>query len=385
LLPNGLFPTGDVWVGSTVGFPGSMTIRQLSLEEQPTGRWDAAAQTGPGLRSLTARDGITTATEFNSYLAADPRYCRTMQRDFDVAVISEFSDKNIWLGPGQYNFEPLDHEVDVAHRLGHNIYASHLVWGATESGVIPDWLLKGKFTREQYLNILEQHIKTIVGRYKDRVQEWSIANEAPNRDFYSGFDFWYDHIGPEYIEKSFQWAHEADPNAILIFNADNNESPRDQITAGNIDRMYNTVKNLKAKGVPIDVVGMQMHLLLPWNSKVLPKKEDVIATMQKFAALGVKVYITEMDVNLHGRPGTEEEKLQFEADLYQEMVSACVESGVCTRFSTWGISDSNSWETCQNDYCPIKNMDAAPLMFDANFHPKPAYEAVRAVLSGAKP
>jgi endo-1,4-beta-xylanase len=245
-----------------------------------------------------------------------------------------------------------------------------LVWGATESGAIPDWLLNSSFTRDEYIQMLEQHVKTLVGRYKGRVQEWSIANEAPARSFYSGTDFWNDKIGPDYIEMTFRWAREADPDGILIFNDNNNESPRDRDSSSIVDKMYYTVKTLKEKGVPMDVVGMQMHLLMKYSSPIAPKKDDVIATMRKFADLGVRIYITEFDVDLSKQTGTQAEKWAYEAQLYRDMVEACLGSGVCDSFATWGISDPAS---------------ADPLMFDKDFNPKPAYFAVRDVLENFTP
>ena len=110
--------------------------------------------------------------------------------------------------------------------------------------------------------------------------------------------------------------------------------------------MYDTVKTLKEKGVPIDVVGMQMHLLL--EVPVPPKKEDVIATMKKFADLGVKIYITELDVDLQNQL---DQRLQFQANLYKDMMDACQEFGVCESFTTWGISNSTSWLTCNYSWC----------------------------------
>jgi endo-1,4-beta-xylanase len=144
--------------------------------------------------------------------------------------------------------------------------------------------------------------------------------------------------------------------------------------------MYYTVKKLREKGVPIDVVGMQMHLLLKFSSPTAPQKDDVIATMQKFADLGVRIYITEFDVDLTKQPGTQTEKWDYEAQLYRDMLEACLESGVCDSFATWGISDSTSWITCMDAGCLVKEPNADPLMFDKEFNPKPAYFAFRDVL-----
>jgi endo-1,4-beta-xylanase len=257
------------------------------------------------------------------------------------------------------------------------VRASHLVWGATE--VLPDWLLQGSFSREEYIEILEEHVTTVVGHFKGRVTEWSIANEAASRSAWRGSDFWMDKIGPEYIELSFRWAYEADPSAILIFNDNNNESPRDAETRRVFNTMYPMVEELKAKGTPIDVVGMQMHLLLQYSSPIPPQKQDVIATMRQFADLDVEIYITEFDVDVHRVPGSQQDRWEYQANLYRDMLEACLESGVCNSFATWGVSDSTSWITCREDWC-VNVPDADPLMFDGDFNPKPAYFAVRDVL-----
>jgi len=141
------------------------------------------------------------------------------------------------------------------------------------------------------------------------------------------------------------------------------------------------VKDLKSKGVPIDVVGMQMHLLVPWNSQILPQKSDVIQTMRRFAYLGVSIYITEFDLNLQNIPGTQEERWDVQAKVYRDMLDACLESGVCKSFSTWGVSDSTSWQTCGQWWC-LNFPKADPLMFDGLLQPKPAYYAVRDALAG---
>ena len=379
-LPNGLFPQGNAYFGISTAPHASLVLTDLSVGIISNGQWVNQSETGMGLVELAQKHNLTLGTEFSIWNTMDIRYCQTMKRNFNVAVLSEFSWKGIWLAPGQYDFSSLDRTVDYAVQHGWRIRASHLVWGAIESNAIPDWLLKGNFTRDEYIQILEQHVKTMVGRYKGRVQEWSVANEAPSRSFYPGADFWNDKIGPDYIEMVFRWAKETDPNSILIFNDNNNESPRDSDSSRVVDKMYYTVKKLREKGVPIDVVGMQMHLLLKFSSPTAPQKDDVIATMQKFADLGVRIYITEFDVDLTKQPGTQTEKWDYEAQLYRDMLEACLESGVCDSFATWGISDSTSWITCMDAGCLVKEPNADPLMFDKEFNPKPAYFAFRDVL-----
>ncbi len=388
-MAEGLFPSGWFQFGTSVGAPGTMTLDHLSIETPPTGKFIENWNTQPGLSELASPLGILIGAELNPDSLMEIPFCTAARHDFNLAYLSVFTDANIWRGPGDYDFAILDQQVNDAYKNGYILYASHLVWGATEPGVLPDWLKEGNFSKEELLSILENHVKTIVSRYKDKVTFWSIANEATARDQYPGADFWFDTIGPEYIERSFQWAREVGPDEILVFNADNNESPRDSNTASHINLMYKQVEALKEKGVPIDVVGMQMHLYLPWNSKIAPAKEDVIATMQRFGELGVKIMITEMDVDLHEMKGTVEEKTARQAQIYGDMMSACIEAGNCIAFSTWGVSDAYSWITCLGEgwYCavyPGPMPDAAPLLFDTSFQPKPAYFAVRDALLAAQ-
>jgi len=111
-----------------------------------------------------------------------------------------------------------------------------------------------------------------------------------------------------------------------------------------------------------------------------PDKDDVIDTIRQLAAFGVQVYITEMDVDLARIRGSQAERLEFQARVYRDIIEACLQSGVCTSFATWGISDSASWLTCEYLWC-LGEANAAPLMFDASFHPKPAFFAVREALA----
>ena len=366
-LPDGLFPNGVVYIGTTLSPQTSFTVKGLRIGEAPAGAWSETQDgyyTQPGLTELAAQRNLTIGTEFLNDRTSEPRYCQIMKRDFGVAVLSDFSSPGIWLGPGQYDFSALDRAVDYSSQRGWRIRASHLIWG--DPDYLPAWLKNSNYSKDEYIQIMEQYIRDIVGRYKGRVQEWSIANEATIRSWTPGMDFWNDKIGPEYIALAFQTARQADPNGVLIFNDVNNQSSQDTGSSGVVNKMYATVKQLKSQGVPIDVVGMQMHLLQPFETSVLPQKADVIATMQKFAALGVRIYITEFDVYMVRLPGTQAEKLNIETKIYHDMMEACLESGVCDSFSTWGISE--------------KDPNAASLMFDVNFDPKPAYFAVRDAL-----
>jgi endo-1,4-beta-xylanase len=203
-----------------------------------------------------------------------------------------------------------------------------------------------------------------------------IANESASARAVNVYDFWADKVGPEYVDLSFKWARECDPDGILLLNDTAVDSRRDSETNLLINELLATIAGMKIRGIPIDAVGIQGHFFLPWESLVPPIKEDVIQTMQDYAALGVDVYITELDVNLSRLSGTRDEKWAFQAQVYKTLIDACLESGVCKGFGVFGINDDQGFGMCLSvQECPPKVLPE-PLWFDNNFTPKPAFYAV---------
>ena len=172
------------------------------------------------------------------------------------------------------------------------------------------------------------------------------------------------------MDIAFKAAREADPSAKLIFNDDNNETPDGIMTK----LTRETVTRLKSEGL-IDGVGLEMHL----DGSNPPKASDVIETMKSY---GLPVYVTEFDVNLKNVTGTETQRFAKQAEIYKDMVTAFIDSGVCKGITFWGISDNTSvWETEKGD--PMDSPKAEPLLFDSSLAPKPAYAAVLQVLQQA--
>jgi endo-1,4-beta-xylanase len=260
----------------------------------------------------------------------------------------------------------MDQVVIFAEQNHMSIQAHHLVWG--EEKWLPEWLKNGNYTKSQLLDLIHNHISTVAGRYKGKIKEWTVVNEAFSRaqHIYGLHDWWADHIGDQsYIDESFRWAHQADPNAVLILNDFNNES------ANSIsDTMFNYIKSAKARGVPIDGIGMQMHI----DGTRPPDKAAVIANMQRFASIGVGVYVTEFDVNMADVKAKSAQKNRQEAQIYYNMMRACIESPACHSFSILGITDNESW------YNHLGIKDARPLPFDGKYRPKPAYYSLRQAL-----
>ena len=286
--------------------------------------------------------------------------------------------------PGQYNFTDADAYVAFGEANKMVVIGHTLVWYRNT----PDWVFKddkgNQVTRDVLLARLRDHIHTVVGRYKGRIRGWDVVNEAINMDGSMRDTLWYSIIGPDYVEKAFQYAHEADPSAELYYNDYSLEVPAKRQGA------IALVKRLQAAGVHVAAVGLQSHDRLDW-----PKVEDAAATISDFAALGVKVNITELDVDVlppTAKPDSELEqtdKAEAKLDPYRDGLPEAVQQALAKRYADlfglymrfpdvigrvtfWNVTDRDSW---LNDF-PVKGRVNHPTLFDRAGQPKPAYRAV---------
>ncbi len=344
---------------------GTLLFRHLAYPKTPV-------LPEPPLKTLAASHGIELGNFAITKLLNEKPYANILSSQFDVALADNtpnwyFTDGGLRPSPTTYNFKQMDQVVSFAQSHGMAIQAHHLVWG--EEKWLPDWLKNGHYSSSQLLSFIHQHIATVAGNYKGQIKEWSVVNEAFSRGQHvQGLhDWWADHIGSQsYIDDSFIWARQADPSAKLILNDFQDE------TANNIsDAAYSYIQSAKARGVPIDGIGFQMHI----DGTQPPSKQAVIDNMRRFAALGVGIYVTEFDVNMSNVQGASDSRDQKEADIYYQMMRACIESQVCHSFSILGITDKENW------YKYLGNAnDARPLPFDSHYVPKPAFYSLHLAL-----
>ena len=286
--------------------------------------------------------------------------------------------------PDRYNFEAADRYVAFGEKHRMFVIGHTLVWHQQ----LPAWVLEENgrpVTREVALQRMRDHIQTVVGRYKGRIQGWDVVNEALEDDGSLRPSPWRQIIGDDYIEKAFQFAHEADPEAELYYNDYSLENAPKR--KGAID----LVKKLQAAGVKIDGVGTQGHCKMNWPSTRLLDE-----TLTELGQLGIKTMITELDVDvLPGRNnnGSAEITLREEADpaldpytagLPDEMQEKLARRyaeffavyrkhrGSLNRVTFWGVTDKGSW---LNGW-PIRGRTNYPLLFDRQSKPKPAFQAV---------
>lgn len=328
----------------------------------------------PPLKVLAAKHSIELGNFAMSSYLNDAAYSSILTSQFNLAVIDNtpnwyFTDGGLRPSPTTYNFKTMDQVVAYSQQHHMAMQAHHLLWG--EEKWLPDWLKNGNYTPEQLMTLVQSHIATVVGRYKGKIKEWSVVNEAFTRGqhIYGLHDWWADHTGGDsYIDQAFIWAHQADPGAVLILN-DFDDEHFNSIS----DAMYSYIKGAKARGIPIGGIGMQMHI----DGTHPPDPNEVAQNMQRFGALGVGVYVTEFDVNMSNVPAPDSAKDNIEASIYYDMMRACIESKVCHSFSELGITDKETWY----NYMGPSTADARPLMFDQNYQPKPAFYAFRNALA----
>ncbi len=326
----------------------------------------------PPLKELAERRGIQVGSFASLKYLRERPYTDILSSEFNYVIIDgepnwRFEDSTLRPTKDTFDFTNLDKVFDFADQNDMPVRVQHLLWG--DPKWLPDWLTKGNFTQPELLDIIHNHINTVTERYKGQVREYSVVNEAFSRKLLTGgnHDWWGEHLGPEYIDDAFTWAHQDDPNAVLILNDFGNE------TEGDISNlMYNYIKDAKSRGIPIDALGMQMHI----SGTNAPSKEAVVANMRRFSALGVKIYVTEFDVNMHDVKGSQKEKNDKQAKIYSDMLGACLEVGptICPNFGFLGLVDRQSW------YNGIGLHDADPLLFTSKYEPKPAFFAIRQTL-----
>ncbi len=293
-------------------------------------------------------------------------YNQTLGREFNM-LVAENAMKFDAMHPAQntYNFTDADALVVYAEANDMAVRGHTLVWHSQ----LPGWLTGGNFTRDQVIAIMRDHIMTVVGRYRGRILAWDVVNEAvsDNNGQLRTDSFWHQRIGPEYIAMAFQFAREADPDAILYYNDYSAEG-----SGAKSDAVFNLVSGLVNQGVPIDGVGWQMHQINPFRIQQAHRNNAA-----RIAALGLEISITEMDVRI-SLPTTAQE-LQEQALAYRDVTEFCLTQPNCKAVVTWGFTDKYSWIP------GFFNGFGDALIFDVNYQPKPACFAILNALGGGPP
>jgi len=330
------------------------------------------------LRQQADKSGILVGAAVNPSLFAEAPYASLLAREFNML---EPENMMKWgaIRPNRetYNFKLGDQVVDFAKAHAMKVRGHCLLWHKYN----PAWLLSGQFTAAQLSEILREHIMTVMKHYTSQVFAWDVVNEAFDATGGMEHSIWYDSPGigvagkqTAYIEQAFRWARQADPKALLFYNDYDTEGLN-----AKSDAVYAMVKDFKRRGVPIDGVGIQAHIF----NLSMKEISSLAANMLRLTALGVQVHITEMDVALpldaKGKL-LDQADLARQADIYRFIAAACLQQPGCTAFQTWGFTDKYSWIPGYT-----KGAKGRALLFDQEYQPKPAYNALRELLEQRAP
>ena len=272
----------------------------------------------------------------------------------------------------EYNWRDADSIVAFAKRNNMKMRGHTLAWHSQA----PNWFFtdekRDTVSKAVLLQRLKDHITTVVNRYKGSIYAWDVVNEAidDNNEKYLRNTAFVRIAGEEFIAKAFEYAHAADPKAVLFYNDYNTENP------GKRDRIYRLVKGLKDAGVPIHGVGLQGH----WSVNN-PSREELEKSITMFSGLGLQVQVTELDVSVYaGRQGGQlingrrdttavftPEMEQQQRDKYKMIFDVFRQhKGKLTSVTFWNISDRYSW-------LDMRGRKNFPLLFDQQLQPKKAY------------
>lgn len=309
-------------------------------------------------------------------LFSEPGYANTLAREFNMV---EPEDAMKWWvirrNEDSFDFQQADKVIRFAHAHGMKVRGHCLVWDHNH----PDWLLRGHFTPQQLSQLLHDHIDRVMKRYAGQVFAWDVVNEAIDENGKLRDSLWYNQPGiglagggTAYIEQALRWAREADPHALLFYN----EAEGEFLTRKS-DAIYEMLKDFKRHNVPIDGVGLQLHLSAPELDSAA-----LAANIARLTALGLQVHITELDVSLPASPPSslnegsaaqliQNNDLLRQAQAYRAVVHACLQNPGCTAIQTWGFTDKYSWIGSHS-----QGARGRALLFDKSYQPKPAYDAV---------
>ncbi len=293
-----------------------------------------------------------------------------------------------------YEFCASDEFVEFGEAHDMFVVGHVLVWHQQT----PKWVFEdsdGKERRRESLTqILSEHIRTVVSRYSGKIHGWDVVNEALNDDGSLRESKWLEILGEDYVKLAFELAGEADPDAELYYNDYN------LWKAEKREGAVRLVRSLLNNGIEVDGIGMQGH----WSLN-FPSISEIKASIDAFIALGVKVHITELDIDvlpsawdnvgadisanfeLNERlnpyvEGLPEEVEQAQAERYAELFELFLSyPDDVVRVTLWGVHDGDSW---RNNW-PVQGRTAYPLLFDREGTPKEAYHAILSVVKEDQP
>eukprot|EP00727_Mastigamoeba_balamuthi_P012931 m51a1_g8260 putative endo- -beta-xylanase (339) ;mRNA; f:9472-10735 len=308
-----------------------------------------------GLRDLAAKKGRIFGGEITPAQFHDTKNNELAAKNFGI-ITAGSQCKMGYTEPqqGRFDFRLCDAVYNFAKQHNMLFRGHNLVWHVQ----VAQWM-NHLSTPEAKRRAIVNHINGVLAHYKGKVYAWDVVNEAV-ADGANGLrhSMWYPAV-PDYIDVAFRTARHADPHAKLFYNDYNADGLNSKS-----NYIYNMVKSMKARGVPIDGVGFQMHVSAQWS----PSEDSMRRNFQRFADLGLEVHVTEADVPCNnGRADWDKQ-----AQVYAKIARACLAVSRCKSLQVWGGADQYSW----------KGTGKTALIWDTNYNAKPAACAIAEVYEG---
>ena len=371
-------------------FTGAICITSLIIASCSGSKNISAPQSLPSLKTVFKDDfTIGTAMSATQIEEKDPDAAVLIPEQFNVATPENIMKAEIihpqW---NQYNFDLADKMIAYGKKHNIKINGHTLIWHSQ----LPEFARRIQSV-DSFKMFFADHIKTVAGRYSGQIYSWDVVNEALNEDGTMRKSIFLSKLGDDFVTEAFRLTAAASPNTELYYNDYNNEQPAKR--AGCIA----LIKKIQAAGVRIDGVGIQGH----WHAGKVPLK-DIEESILEYAALGLKVMITELDIEVLPRnfQGADvNQRMQTDPSLnpYVNGLPDSVQHQIAkdyealfnlflkhkdkvTRVTFWGVNDGQSW---LNDW-PVRGRTNYPLLFDRQFKPKPAfYKVVETKTNPKKP
>jgi len=331
---------------------------------------------------------IGAALSLDQIEGRDPDGISLVEKHFNSIVAENILKwEEIHPQRNRYNFEPADKYAAFGEKNDMFVVGHTLVWFYQT----PDWVFEDEtgnpLDREALLARMKEHIFTVMGRYKGKVHGWDVVNEVIVEDGSFRKCKWYEIIGEDYVQKAFEYAREADPDAELYYN------DYDYYKKPKCEGIIKLIRDLQSKGVRIDGIGIQGHWFLEH-----PNIDDIEEYVLALSELGVKLMVTEMDVGVLPfypcdtparalssfdtetqkkynpyTAGIPDSVLKEQADRYAELFSFFHKHrDIFDRITFWAVHDKQSWRS----YLPISGRTEYPMLFDRKCKTKPAFDAV---------
>ena len=334
----------------------------------------------PTLREAAEQRGLLVGTAVDATpLRNDPLYAQVLRQQANI-VVAENATKfgPIHPEPNRFAFTDTDALFAFAASFGMRVRGHNFVWHRQ----LPAWF-SSYATPANAAAILTQHIETVGGRYAGRVHSWDVVNEAihPDDKLPGGLrnSPWFQLLGPSYLDLAFRAARQVDPTALLCYNeyGIESESPGDTAKRAAV---LDLLRGMQARHVPLDAVGIQSHLTAGGQHAYGPGLQHFLDELRR---MGLKVLLTEMDVNDRGLPPDPATRDRAVADTYASYLKLTLANPHVIALLTWGITDRYTWlngEDSRPDKLPER-----PLPFDTDLRPKLAYLAEVEAIQDAPP